>query len=389
MSAAPARIAGLQPPSLAKGAVANLCVVDPKAPLDGRRVRRCSRARSTRRGSGDEFETQGQAHRRRRPRRLGGPCLARDHRPRGRRRLPRRSARRAGRRGRRDRLQHEHGGLPGDRHRPVVLRAAHHVHVPDERELRRRPRARRVGQGARPRDHRPRAHQLPLQPRLAPDLAGLAGGARGAGRERRGHARPHAPHPRQGRAARRREHRDRRREAPAQGRPGAAQDGRPRPGQGRHVRRDATRRRRPKGRRRPTCTSSPTTSASSAPCCATSASAASASPSSPRRRAPARCSSTRRTASSSATAPATRPRSRTRSRPSSGCWARCPCSASASATSSSPRRSAARTFKLKFGHRGANHPVKDLRTGVIEITTQNHGFAVKDEAVPTAPRSRT
>jgi carbamoyl-phosphate synthase small subunit len=35
------------------------------------------------------------------------------------------------------------------------------------------------------------------------------------------------------------------------------------------------------------------------------------------------------------------------------------------------------TFKLKFGHRGANHPVKDLRTGVIEITTQNHGFAVR------------
>jgi carbamoyl-phosphate synthase small subunit len=37
------------------------------------------------------------------------------------------------------------------------------------------------------------------------------------------------------------------------------------------------------------------------------------------------------------------------------------------------------TFKLKFGHRGANHPVKDLRTGVIEITTQNHGFAVRDD----------
>ena len=37
------------------------------------------------------------------------------------------------------------------------------------------------------------------------------------------------------------------------------------------------------------------------------------------------------------------------------------------------------TYKLKFGHRGANHPVKDLRTGVVEITTQNHGFAVKDE----------
>lgn len=41
-----------------------------------------------------------------------------------------------------------------------------------------------------------------------------------------------------------------------------------------------------------------------------------------------------------------------------------------------------RTFKLKFGHRGVNHPVKDLRTGVVEITTQNHGFAVKDDSVP-------
>ena len=34
------------------------------------------------------------------------------------------------------------------------------------------------------------------------------------------------------------------------------------------------------------------------------------------------------------------------------------------------------TFKLRFGHRGANHPVKDLTTGQIEITSQNHGFAV-------------
>jgi carbamoyl-phosphate synthase small subunit len=34
------------------------------------------------------------------------------------------------------------------------------------------------------------------------------------------------------------------------------------------------------------------------------------------------------------------------------------------------------TFKLRFGHRGANHPVKDLATGRIEITSQNHGFAV-------------
>ena len=35
-----------------------------------------------------------------------------------------------------------------------------------------------------------------------------------------------------------------------------------------------------------------------------------------------------------------------------------------------------RTYKLKFGHRGANHPVKDLKTGKIEITSQNHGFCV-------------
>jgi carbamoyl-phosphate synthase small subunit len=35
------------------------------------------------------------------------------------------------------------------------------------------------------------------------------------------------------------------------------------------------------------------------------------------------------------------------------------------------------TFKLRFGHRGANHPVKDLATGRIDITSQNHGFAVE------------
>ena len=54
------------------------------------------------------------------------------------------------------------------------------------------------------------------------------------------------------------------------------------------------------------------------------------------------------------------------------------------------------TFKLPFGHRGANHPVKDLRTGRIAITSQNHGFAVRGRAgaaasSPTSarPSSRT
>jgi carbamoyl-phosphate synthase small subunit len=41
-----------------------------------------------------------------------------------------------------------------------------------------------------------------------------------------------------------------------------------------------------------------------------------------------------------------------------------------------------RTFKLKFGHRGANHPVRDDRTGKVEITTQNHGFAVDPTTLP-------
>lgn len=42
----------------------------------------------------------------------------------------------------------------------------------------------------------------------------------------------------------------------------------------------------------------------------------------------------------------------------------------------------AKTFKLKFGHRGANHPVRDERTGKVEITTQNHGFAVDTASLP-------
>jgi carbamoyl-phosphate synthase small subunit len=42
----------------------------------------------------------------------------------------------------------------------------------------------------------------------------------------------------------------------------------------------------------------------------------------------------------------------------------------------------AKTFKLKFGHRGVNQPVLDLETGKVEITTQNHGFAVEDESLP-------
>ncbi len=44
--------------------------------------------------------------------------------------------------------------------------------------------------------------------------------------------------------------------------------------------------------------------------------------------------------------------------------------------------SGARTFKMKFGHHGANHPVKDLDSGRVSITSQNHGFAVDEAQLP-------
>ncbi len=44
----------------------------------------------------------------------------------------------------------------------------------------------------------------------------------------------------------------------------------------------------------------------------------------------------------------------------------------------------AKTFKMKFGHRGANQPVQRLETGAIEITSQNHGFAVDEDSLPSA-----
>ena len=41
------------------------------------------------------------------------------------------------------------------------------------------------------------------------------------------------------------------------------------------------------------------------------------------------------------------------------------------------------TFKLKFGHRGANHPVREIESGKVEITSQNHGFAVNPDSLPS------
>ncbi|MBP5313659.1 MAG: glutamine-hydrolyzing carbamoyl-phosphate synthase small subunit [Eggerthellaceae bacterium] len=49
----------------------------------------------------------------------------------------------------------------------------------------------------------------------------------------------------------------------------------------------------------------------------------------------------------------------------------------------------AKTYKLKFGHRGGNHPVKDLETGKIEITSQNHSYAVDGDSLIDTPLSVT
>jgi len=49
----------------------------------------------------------------------------------------------------------------------------------------------------------------------------------------------------------------------------------------------------------------------------------------------------------------------------------------------------AKTYKLKFGHRGSNHPVKNLGTGAVEITSQNHGFAVNEDTCDSSKISIT
>ena len=49
--------------------------------------------------------------------------------------------------------------------------------------------------------------------------------------------------------------------------------------------------------------------------------------------------------------------------------------------------SGARTFKMKFGHHGANHPVKDLDSGRVSISSQNHGFAVDESTLPSNLRA--
>jgi len=49
--------------------------------------------------------------------------------------------------------------------------------------------------------------------------------------------------------------------------------------------------------------------------------------------------------------------------------------------------SGAKTEKMKFGHHGANHPVQNLDTKVVMITSQNHGFAVAEDSMPSTLRA--
>ncbi len=64
------------------------------------------------------------------------------------------------------------------------------------------------------------------------------------------------------------------------------------------------------------------------------------------------------------------------------CSGKCRCSASASGTRSWALALGARTFKLRFGHHGGNHPVRHLATGRVEITSQNHNYAVDADTLP-------
>jgi carbamoyl-phosphate synthase small subunit len=95
------------------------------------------------------------------------------------------------------------------------------------------------------------------------------------------------------------------------------------------------------------------------------------------------------TASSSPTGPAIRNPVTTPSMRSASSWTRAPLFGICLGHQLLALASGARTVKMKFGHHGANHPVQDLRTGRVLITSQNHGFAVPMHSCRTAWRSPT
>ena len=280
-------------------------------------------------------------------------------------------------RGRRGRVQHRAVGLPGDPHRPVVRGPDHHVHVSAHRQLRHQRRRRPGRRAALPRRHRARP-RAPCRRTGAPPTTSTASCGATASR-----ASP-ASTPAASRATSAARVRCPARSAPpirdtllAAAQADGGTDGQDL-GDGRHHADGRT----PSGPTTRRTSSSRTTSASSARSSTSSSPPAARSKSCPRRRPPPTCSRASPTACSCRTVPAIRPRSSARRRTSRRCSARCRSSASASGTRSWASRSAPSTFKLQFGHHGGNHPVRHLASGRVEITSQNHNYAVDADSLP-------
>ena len=270
--------------------------------------------------------------------------------------------------------------LPGGHHRPVLRRPGHHLHLPAHRQLRRHRRRRRepparsaAASIVRDLARRPSNWRGDRRPRH------LARAPRRARHRRRRHPPPHPPHPRGGRHALRLRHRRRGRRSRRRRRAEPGTDGIDLVAEVTTAE-PYTGRRRPAARRRLRLRHQDARilrhlgELATVEVVPASTPAAEVLARKPRRRVPVQR--------------ARRPRRghlRHR-RHRAACSARCRCSASASATSCWRRRSAATTYKLPFGHHGGNHPVRRLRDGAVEITSQNHNYAVADGSVAARRR---
>ena len=268
-------------------------------------------------------------------------------------------------------------GLPGDRHRPVVRGADHHLHLPAHRQLRRQRRRRREPPPVLPRRDRARprraARATGARPAALDDFLDRHGVPGIAGIDTRRLTR----HLRDaGRAARRVRHR-----------------------RGRGARRGRRGRRGTDGidlvaerHHRPSRTRSATTTRRSTWSRTTSGSSARSShhlvgagcqvevvPGVDARGRGARPRARRRVPLERARRPGRGDRRHRRG--ARRCSARCRCSASASATRSSASRSAPTPSSCRFGHHGGNHPVRHVATGRVEITSQNHNYAVDADSL--------
>ena len=255
---------------------------------------------------------------------------------------------------------------------PSLRRPGHHLHLPARRQLRRQ----RGGDGVRPRVGARRwscaqAHNREDAPAAERGWLDWLRDAASPAITGRRHARARPPHPRRGRDARRRLPGRGRRGAGARARRGRAADGGPRPGPRGHAR--AGRPSTATARRGSTPSTPASRARSSRHLVARGAQVTLHPCSVDRRRAAGH---RRRRWSSWPTAPATPPRSATSSTTVRELVGKRPVWGICLGHQLLCQAVGLETYKLPFGHRGANHPVKDLATGRIEITSQNHGFAV-------------